>query len=102
MATYTKALVANETLSASVVDQVILTTVGNTLTVTNVTGTSAIYVAVWWGGAPDPKDPTVGGDNCYVLPAAVCSRSWTLPNGASPSVKLISAGAMAYSVDVQQ
>lgn len=102
MATYSKKLVANETLAANVVDQVAITTIGHTLTVSNVTGTSAIYVVLWWGGAPVPADPTVAGDDCYVLPAAICSRSWNLPTGDAPSVKLISAGAMAYSVDVQQ
>ncbi len=59
--------------------------------VLNRSGSAEIYFTV--NGA----DPTVGGEDCHVLPAAVCALS--VPGVGSPvTVKLISVGTPTYSV----
>lgn len=61
--------------------------------VTNVSGTAAVYFTV------DGSTPTVGGQGCYVLPAAMCSlRVADKTPGPTSSVNLISAGTPTVSV----
>lgn len=97
MATYSQATAAHETLTASTVDTVTLTQNGRSVTVVNRTGTSEIYFTA----AVSPTTaatPTVGGANCWVLPASVSSLRLQLGTG-SYNVALISSGTMAYSVE---
>ncbi len=62
--------------------------------VVNVTGTAAVYFTT-----DGTTAPTVGGTNCYVLPAAICALK--VPDetpGATSTVKLISTGTPGVSV----
>lgn len=43
-------------------------------------------------------DPTVGGDDCEVLPAALSSLEIATPGVAPLTVKLISSGTPTYSI----
>lgn len=108
MAKYTTTVSVHETLTATVVDVVTLTQVSGGsgmsspgLTVVNRTGSDAIYftlsaIGTW------PEDPTIGGKNTFVVPAAITSVRVPLNPGSigNPAVvKLISAGAETYSVE---
>jgi hypothetical protein len=97
MATYTAATVKHQTLAANVVDTVTLTFAGTA---------ANLYpdqVEVFVRGTTDPiywtadgSTPTVEGDNCYV---SMPGNGLTVPCATAPvTVKLKSAGAMAYSV----
>lgn len=60
-------------------------------------GTAELYFSI------DGTTPTVGGDNCYYLPATASSREVPVPTealvgGAEVVVKLISHGTTHYSV----
>lgn len=67
----------------------------NAVEVTNVDGASAVYFTT------DGTTPTVAGDDCQVLPAAISSLSVVERSaGAAPTVKLISAGTPKVSVRV--
>lgn len=95
MAEYTVQRSAHQTLSASEIDTVTVTEPQIDIELTNRTGTSEIYFTI------DGSDPTVGGESCFVLPAAVCSRVVSSDKFNTPTalIKLISAGAEAYSVE---
>lgn len=108
MAKYTATSAVHKTLTATTVDVVTLTSVGSGagedkpgITVVNRTGTDEIYLTV--SGTPTwPTEPTVKGANTYVVPAAISSlRVLVDPGvlGTDVVVKLISAGAEAYSVE---
>lgn len=61
--------------------------------VLNVTGTAEVYFTV------DGTTPTVGGNTCFVLPAAMCAL--TVDDGTpgpTSTVKLISSGTPKISV----
>lgn len=93
--------VVNATLTANTADLIYLTGPGFSVRVTNLTGTSPIYFTVSQpGGAATP--PTVGGNGCYVAPAAVGANVTARGDflyGAI--VQLISAGTMQYQCEVQ-
>lgn len=107
MAKYTAATAVHATLTASTVDVVTLTDVASgagvakpTITVVNRSGTAEIYFTVSVTGT-FPAEPTVGGDNTYVVPAAISSLSVPVypgVSGDSAVVKVISSAAAKYSV----
>lgn len=55
-------------------------------------GASEIYFRV------DGQDPTVGGEDCYVLPAVIGSVIVDAAGSSNAVVKLIAAGVTTYSV----
>jgi len=64
--------------------------------VLNRTGTSEIY------GTTDGSLPTVGGSNCFVIPAAICSVLIKMPQilyKGPGQINLISSGAEAVSIE---
>lgn len=93
MANYSCIAATHQTLVGSTVDHVGVTGLFQQVMVTNRTGTSEIYVRL------DGTDPTVGGQESFVLPAAVCSRVFDVDPTHALIVRLISSGAMAYSVE---
>ena len=98
MASGTANFAYHSTLTASTVDTVTLNDGTEYVTVVNRGGTDEIYFTV---GTPtnEPPSPTVGGNDTYVLPAALGSLRVASEIGPIV-VKLISNGAMAYSVEV--
>lgn len=81
------------TLVAATVDTVTFTGIDfNEVEVLNRNGAAEIYFTV------DGTAPTVGGTNCYVLPAAITSAIVGVPTTGATVVKLISAGTPTYSV----
>lgn len=56
-------------------------------------GTAAIYVTT-----RGDTDPTVGGQQCHMLPAMPCARTIRIPGAGASIVKLISTGTPVYSV----
>lgn len=95
MADHTVTRSAHETLTAATIDTVTVSDPQVDVAVTNRGGSDEIYFTI------DGSAPTVGGENTFVLPAAVCSRvvSSDKFNTATPVVKLISSGTPAYSVE---
>ncbi len=86
----------HRTLTANTVATVTLDSGAQRVEILNVDGAAAVYVTV------DRTDPTVAGDGCWVLPAAVGSLELK-PRGAGDSiavVKLISSGTPKVSVAV--
>lgn len=65
--------------------------------VVNRDGLAEIYFKVYPAGDSSP-DPTVGGNDCEVLPASMNALSVDTPAPGVFSVKLISAGTPKYSV----
>jgi hypothetical protein len=100
MATYTVGTVKHATLSAGVVDTVTLTKPSDgsgRVEIINRSGTDELYVTVNEGAAGAPADPTVGGDDCFVVPAALGSYE-ILTSSLPAVVKVVSASALKYSV----
>lgn len=95
MSDYAVSRSAHETLAADAVDNVTISKPGDEVEVTNRDGSAELYFTI------DGTDPTVGGDDTFVLPAAICSRIVSQDQDASPVrvVKLISSGTPAYSVE---
>lgn len=92
----TATFASHGTLTANVVTTVTLTHVSEKVSVVNRSGAAEIYFNVYTVGAA-PADPTVGGDDCYVLPAT--SSVYDVSVGsASVTVKLISSGTPTFSV----
>lgn len=90
------------TLVASTVQTVSLDQPYESITVVNDTGTAAIYFRL------DGVNPTVGGDDCYIVPAAITQE--TVPgitsiaenaDGTIPgsTIKLISSGTPSFTVE---
>lgn len=95
--TVTKNRAYHGTLTASAVDTVTLSRAGAAVKIINRGGTNEIYYTL------DGTAPTVGGDDCFVVPnQAGASDTRVNTQGASNTcvVKLISSGAMTYSVQV--
>lgn len=84
-ATLTPATVATQTIATSNADEVI---------VHFVSGTGPIYFTV------DGSTPTVGGDDTFIVHSNVPARAVRVPTSDSVVVKLISASADGYSVEV--
>lgn len=98
MATPSGATAVHATLTASTVDTATLTAPNvPSVTVVNRTGTAEIYFTIS-STAAGAVAPTVGGANCFVLPAAICSLTVPISSG-QVVVSLISSGTMAYSVE---
>lgn len=102
MATYSVNRAKHATLTASTIDQVTVATAG-IAEVMNRTGSSEIYFTVGTVASP-PADPTVGGDDCFVVPATlgsyVLERAPSFATEGPVVVKLISVGTPGYSVVV--
>lgn len=84
----------HETLVASTADSVTFTDDITEVEVLNRDGAAEIYFTV------DGSTPTVGGENCRVLPAAIGGLELRVEHG--DVVKLISSGTPTYSVSVVQ
>jgi hypothetical protein len=65
--------------------------------VTNRSGDDEIYFIVLAANDAD-TDPTVEGDDCEVLPAAVSALEVSAPDPSPVVVKLISEGTPDYSI----
>lgn len=91
MATYSGARSQHQTLTANTVDTVTLNADFDEVEVLNRDTTSLIYFTA------DGSTPTVSGAGTYVVPAGG-SLKVAVPTSGNSVVKLISAGAAAYSV----
>lgn len=81
------------TLSNGSVSQIAMTTKTSRVQVVNVTGSVAVYFRV------DGTNPTVAGDNTYVLPAvAGASVTVDVDIDSLPVVKFIAAGTPVVGV----
>lgn len=102
MATPSDATSVHATLTANTVDTVTLT--GNK-TWFRVSHRTAGGADIWWTWSDTgvaPTDPVVGANGTYNLPAGAVDREWdqiSRGNESSIIVKLISTGAVAYSVE---
>lgn len=83
---------AHGTLVADVVDTVTFQRDWKEVEVLSHDGAGAIYFTV------DGFEPSVGGANCYVIPAATGAAIVKVEGGGNTVVKLISDGAPTYSV----
>lgn len=102
MAAYTGITAKTQTLTISTVDSVTLTGTGGTIRIENQSATNPIYVTLGATPVASVTDPTAAGDNCYVVPPS-SSRDFPRPQAAGTAgtvVKLISAGAQVYTVEV--
>ncbi|GAA0632324.1 hypothetical protein GCM10010174_61710 [Kutzneria viridogrisea] len=81
----------NLTLTANTVTEVDFADDVDTVEVLS-DGTAPVYVTV------DGSSPTVGGANCYLLPAAIGAKELHPPTAGGTVVKLISAGTPTVSV----
>lgn len=92
------AFVRHGTLVADTVTTVTLDSKNyGSVEVTNRSGDSEIYFIAL--SAADANDnPSVEGDDCEVLPAAVGALVVNAPNPAPVTIKLISDGTPAYSI----
>lgn len=82
----------HQVLVAATVDVVNLAVQVDEIEVVNRDGAAEIYFTV------DGSAPTVGGANCFVLPAGVGSATVGVSASGNTVVKLISSGTPAYSV----
>lgn len=97
MANYTVAVgavaVHDKQLAANVADKVTFT--GQDLDVVEILSDGAAAIFVAFGAA---AVPTVGGPNCYQIPAAAGSSVFRVHTSGDTVVHLISAGTPTYSV----
>lgn len=82
----------HQTIVAATVDTVTFGVDFNEVEVLNRSGSAEIYFTV------DGTTPTVGGTNCFVVPAAISSAIVGVPTVGPTVVKLISSGTPTYSV----
>jgi hypothetical protein len=101
VANYSNTKVAVETLSASVVDTVILTAPGGAIRVTNVSGGAPLYFTVSEPGGPCPI-PTINGQSCYAVGNSAGDKLDVRHPGLYGSiVQVISSASVQYQVSVQ-
>jgi hypothetical protein len=93
MANHSVARTVTAQLTAATVDQVTLTDYFEAVEVVNLDGAAEIYILV-----DGTTNPTVGGDNCNVIPAAMGSIILPTDPDASSVVRLISSGTPRYHV----
>ncbi len=86
------ATVRHVTLVADTVATVSLNVNAGRIEVLNRTGTAEVYFTT------DGSAPTVGGNNCYVLPAAISALEVPDEISGMAVVKLISVGTPSVSV----
>ena len=108
MAKYSATSAVHKTLTATTADSVTLANVSSgtgvstpSITVVNRTGTHEIYFTISTTGT-DPAEPTVGGNDAFVVPAAITSvrvPASISVVGHPAVVKLISTGAESYSAE---
>lgn len=102
MASYSDPISVHATLTANTVDTVTLT--GNKIWFRPVHRTAG-GADIWWTWSDTgvaPTDPVVGANGTYNLPAGAVDREWdqiSRGNESSIIVKLISTGAVTYSVE---
>ncbi|WP_433460700.1 hypothetical protein [Micromonospora sp. CA-248212] len=89
------AFVQHATLVANTVNTLTFATNGSTVEVLNVDGAAEVYFRA------DGINPTVGGTNCHLLPAAVNSLEVADETTGNSEVRLISAGTPRVSVRVR-
>lgn len=96
---YTVARAKHATMAAANTAETVtltdLATKRGEIEVVNRDGAAAIFFTT------DGTAPTVNGDDCWVLPAAIGSFIVKSPADAAAVVKLISAGTPQYSVQGQ-
>lgn len=93
MAAYTVDTAKHATLVASTVDTVTLPKDASAIEVCNRSGVAAIHVTI------GTVNPTVDGDDTFVVPAVAGSARVIPTPGSQPTVvRLISSGAPTYSV----
>lgn len=83
---------AYATLAAATVDTVTFALDFDQVEVINRDGAAEIFFTV------DGSAPTVGGANCFLLPASVGAAIVGVPTNGPTVVKLISTGTPAYGV----
>ncbi len=88
------AFVQHATLVANTVTNLTFSTNGAKVEVLNVDGVAEVYFRT------DATNPTVGGANCHLLPAAVNSYEVADESTGDTVVRLISAGTPRVSVRV--
>ena len=94
MASYSGVHIKHATLTAGTADTVTLDGDYTSVEIINRDGAAEIYVTV-----DTNVTPTVGGDNCDVLPAVIGALTLDASGYGTPTVvQLISAGAPAYTV----
>jgi hypothetical protein len=94
MATYTGSRIISATLVANTVDTITLDADYVAVEILNRSGSAEIYAV-----ADGSLAPTVGGNGCDALPAAISSLTIDASAYGSPTiVKLISSGAPTYTV----
>ena len=94
MATYTGNRITHATLTANTADTITLDVDYTRVEIVNRTGTAEIYATI-----DSATAPTVAGNNCDVLPAAIGTLIVDSSAYGTPTVvKLISSGTPAYTV----
>ena len=83
------------TLVANTATTVTLGRAAHKITVVNVDGAAAVYFNV-----NETGDPTVAGNGCWVLPAAIGALDLPVTGTTATVVKLISSGTPKVSVGV--
>lgn len=99
MTLYSGKRTANATLTANTVDTVILTGAARKITVLNISGSASIFFTVSHPGG-DNAQPTVNGQNCYVLPASLGSLDVRHDGMFGSVINLISSGTPQYAVEI--
>jgi len=100
MADISGSRVVTSTLSSSTVDFVFLKAPGQSVKVTNQTGTAPIFYTVSHPGGTATV-PTVNGANCYSVASVAGTSGFVRHDGMYGSiVQLISAGTPQYTVEV--
>jgi hypothetical protein len=96
---YAKATGTTQTLVASTVDTITLSSPVKRIQIINVTGTSDISGTISWGSTA--ATPTVEGDNEFTIPAIAGAEYKATADEpiANVQIKLISSGTMKYTVE---